>query len=86
MKIIFNKEPDCTLSCLSFDVVWKGMLVDELYWADISKALGNFMVRWNDDYRNPVHCDSEESAKQHVIDNYLRHTPHINGRQYELRK
>lgn len=84
MTVEFNKEPDFTLSALSFNVVWKGKYTEELYWADISKALGSFMVRWNDRYDQPVHCDSEDLAKQHVIENYMKHCPHINGRQYEL--
>ena len=86
MTVIFNREPDDTLSALSFDVVWKGYYVEELYWADIIKALGSYMVRWNDSYSEPGHFDSEELAKQHVIDNHSRHIPHINGRQYELRR
>ena len=86
MNISFNREPDDTLSALSFDVVWKGYYVEELYWADVSKALGSYMVRWNDDYSNPLHFDSEELAKQYVVENYSRHNPHINGKQYELRR
>ena len=86
MNISFNREPDSTLSALSFDVVWKGYWVEELYWADVSKALGSFMVKWNDRYSEPIFFDSEELAKQHVIDNHSQHQPHINGKQYELRR
>lgn len=84
MNIVFNKEPDCSLSALSFDAVWKGYEHQELYWADITKALGSFMVRWNDSYSEPLHCDSEEKAKQHVIENYSKHNPHSNGGKYKL--
>lgn len=84
MKIEFNLEPDNTYSALSFDVVYRGLLTEELYWADINPALGGYMVRWQDSYNKPIHCDTFEDAKQHVIDNYSIHTPHINGKQYGI--
>lgn len=84
MTIIFNDEPDGSISALSFDAVWKGFLNDELYWSDVSKALGGWMVRWNDSYNETLHFETLERAKNHIIENYSKHTPHLNGRRYEL--
>lgn len=84
MTIIFNDEPDRSISALSFDAVWKGFCHQELYWADIKPALGGYMVQWNDSYYETHHFESLEKAKNYIVQYYGGRNPHSNGSKYEL--
>lgn len=49
---------------------------EELLYAEIE----NNTVRWEDDWSNPVKCESLELAKHYVERNYQLHKPHVNGK------
>ena len=79
-KLTFVQE-GLTVYGIQNDVVYKGRLHDELLYCEI-EADGT--LRWEDSYNTPVKNSSVELAKQVASKTFFKHTPHSNGRSYEL--
>ena len=84
MRILFFDEPEGGVSAVAQDVVYEGYLHQELYYADLNKLLGGWVVRWQDDYNTPYSFESLGDAKAHVLVNYSIHKPHSNGNKFEI--
>jgi hypothetical protein len=80
MRILFEIDGS-TEFAVSYDAEWNGYIHEELIWAEIDKALGGFMVRWENDFSNPVHFTVLAEAKVHIERNYFRHTPLSQGKK-----
>lgn len=44
---------------------------------------GIFRVNWEDNFYDPLYFDTLEEAKNHILQNFSKHTPYINGGDYE---
>lgn len=72
--------------------IWKGKVHDELIWAELTpgmyekddKQFDGIEVVWEDDYYNPTIVNTMEQAKEHIMKNFYKHTPHINGASYNI--
>jgi hypothetical protein len=82
--MIFTKEPDGSYSGILKNQVYQGMMHEELYYCDIDKAVKGYTVRWQDDYSNGVDFAELGDAKQYVVLEYYKHTPHSNGTKWEI--
>lgn len=74
MTILFESEGD-TLYAVAYDEVLNGYLHQELMWAEIDKALGGYMVRFEDSWGTPHHHATLQEAKDFVLKTYYKHTP-----------
>jgi hypothetical protein len=85
MKITFEQEGN-SIFAVAQNVKYKGKMCDELLYCEIWLGTLPFSVgiRWEDDYNKPVNADTIEEAKQHILDNYSSHKPHINGKSYDI--
>ncbi len=79
-KIIFLEEDGIYFALAQFEL-YKGKWCDELFYAEISP---DFKVTWQDDWKNPVKFETLSQAQTYIRENYLKHTPHVNGRTYEV--
>jgi hypothetical protein len=83
MKIIFVQE-NKELIALSLNEILNGFHNEEMHWATISGKHKKFFLRWEDNYSNQLVFPTLEDAKAHVLVNYERHTPLINGKSVEV--
>ncbi len=83
MRFTYAKE-DGSYFALAQDQIFKGFRYDEMQFAEINKSLGSWMVRWEDSYKDTYHFDTLIEAQNYIEKEYIRHTPHSNGRKYEL--
>jgi hypothetical protein len=83
MRIQFFKEADSEYA-ISEKEVYKKQVCDELWWAEIDKAPQGVVVRWEDDYSNPVPMRNFSEARSYILQNYHLHTPQIVGERFQL--
>lgn len=87
MKIEFEEDRNngyLIYFAISKREIWKGKVHDELMWAEILPIITTFKLTWEDDYYNPIIVDTMEQAKEHIMKNFSKHTPHINGASYNI--
>jgi hypothetical protein len=84
MTLRFINEDDGSTSAVIFDYIRDGWRHDEAFFGEIGTALGGWMCRWNDDYSNPIHFETEIEAKKYMNVNYQSRNFFSNGRKYEL--
>ncbi|HYG02042.1 MAG TPA: hypothetical protein VD927_06320 [Chryseosolibacter sp.] len=84
MNIRFTKEPDGIYCAIAEKEVYKGVVCEELLFAEITPTPGGFEVRWEDDYGNPSSHKTLDDAKQYIILEQHKHSPHINGKTWTV--
>jgi len=84
MNILFERE-GTTVFAVAYDVVIKDYLHTEVLIAEIDQALGGVMVRFEDAWHNPIHCDSLEEAKAVILRDHVSHTPRSLGTNHYLK-
>lgn len=85
MTIVFECF-DNTMYAVAYDEIINGYMHKELMIAEIDEALGGYMVRFESDWSNPIHCDSMDDAKAVILKDYTKHTPRSMKRNYYLGK
>lgn len=88
MKITFEKSTDNGYEeffAISQLEIYKGKAHDELLWAEI-RQVGDkrWRLTWEDSWQKPVFVESLIEAKEHVIKEHHKHTPHINGTTFDI--
>lgn len=83
---------DNTIFAVEQSVEKGGKFYDELMYAEISRLEVGVKLQWEDDWQHPLYFKSADdnkellikSAQQYVTENYHRHTPFVNGLQFDL--
>jgi hypothetical protein len=81
MNIHFEKEGN-TVFAVAYDEVIDEYRHEELLIGEIDNALGAYMVRFESDWNNPIHCDTIDQAQQLIIKNQYKYKPTSVGRNY----
>lgn len=89
MKITFEEGRDngyLEYFAISTLEVWKGKAHDELMWAELkpNEGFAPCTVRWEDDWKTIHSFESLDAAKDHVLKNWQKHSPHVNGMTFEI--
>jgi hypothetical protein len=88
MKIIFEKDSRNGYEeffAISQMEIWKGKVYDELMWAEIRLVVTRlFRVVWEDAWQAPEFKTTLDEAKAFILQNYAKHTPHINGAAFSI--
>jgi len=83
MRLTFVKE-DGTYYAVAFDQIFNGEMCQEWMFAEISPSLGAFMVRWENDYSNPLHFNTLPEAKIYIEKNHYKYNPIPNGAKFNV--
>lgn len=83
MRMQFIKENE-SFFAIAQQQIFKGYNWDEMQFAEITPALGGWMVRWEDDYSNPINFSTLIEAQKHVENSYFKHYPHSNGEKHKV--
>lgn len=88
MKIVFEEDDRngyIEYYAVSYLAIYGRKVHDELLWAEIRRYCdGRWRVLWEDDWQNPFFVGSLFEAKEHILTNYHRHSPHINGKSFNI--
>ena len=72
---------DRSIFAIEQNIVKNGKFYDELFYAEITDF--NTVI-WQDNWKEILEFKTLEEAKQHILDNYTKHTPHKNGGEYDI--
>lgn len=81
MNIEFLSEPG-TVFVLALDQKYKGKFHDELIYGEITPFGSGYALRWSDNFFSPEPFSSLEEAKEYAKQNYSKHEPTSNGKQW----
>ena len=83
MKIEWETE-GTTIFALAFNEIIDGYMHDTLLIAEVDKGLGDYMVRFESAWNDPIHCETLEQAKELILRNYKQYKATSLGRNYFL--
>lgn len=83
MNLKFFKEAD-SYYAIAEKEVYKGMVCDELWFAEVDKTPTGVMLRWEDSYEKPEPFETFAEARTFILQNYKSHTPLVVGNRYQL--
>lgn len=83
MKIKFESGDDSYFA-ISENAFWRGLMYEELLWAEVKPSGNKYVVVWEDAWNKLIKFDSIDEARQHVEQNFKNHKPHINGKEYNM--
>lgn len=78
--LTFEKEGSTWFGIIN-DAIFEGKQHDELLYCEVEEG---GMLRWEDSYLQKHVYKDTETAKSIACRDYLKHTPHSNGRNYEI--
>jgi hypothetical protein len=81
MNIHFETEGK-TVFAVVYDHVIDDYRHEELLIAEIDEGLGSCFIRFESDWRNPIHCDNLDEAKQYIIKNHYKYKATSLGKNY----
>jgi hypothetical protein len=85
MEIKFEKDDSITYA-ISQDCIYEGYLYEEIIWAEIKHGHeGNYSVRFETAWDQPVYFSTEGEAKTFVLRNYSQYKPQPNGPRYPVK-
>ncbi len=79
--ILFIEENGSFFAVAQYEM-YKGRWCDELLFAEVTPQNS---VIWQDDWQHPIKFETFSEAERYIRENYLKHTPHINGGTYAIR-
>jgi hypothetical protein len=84
MKIEFYYDSHREWYAISLNEIYNGFLCEEIHWATVISKHKKYWLRYEDSFGTGTPFDTLEDAKAHVLVNYERHTPLINGKSVEV--
>lgn len=85
MRLDFVKDNDSYIAIV-FNEVYDKQICEELWFAEIDRVGKNYVVRWEDNFKNKEPFSSFHQAREYVKNNYHLHKPQIVGKRFQIIK